>query len=153
MGDSKKIERIIGQRERLRLANELIGLVSENRRRKEELEEVAKRLPALVLNSGALMTFSYLLKRAQSGNEATSSSARLLIKYIMKWLRRRNFIGIDAPDLNSNEWRDFPGKLVNELLKKDSLELAWITDEMLWFAEGLRILMQAHAGWGEGSWE
>ncbi len=150
--DDQMLEEVLDEKERFRDANSLIDevlkLANGRSRIVEDLSNLAKRLPPMLVNSGPLMTMTYLLKRGM-GRDERRFAARTIVVHLIRWLRKRDLIneidGIESPDSihKDDRWREVAEGILKELLEKKTEELAWITDELLRYSEALKVLAQA----------
>ncbi|GEM_PF-7099787 len=158
--ERQELEMLLGEKELFKIVNDLIdGVISRlGDEGKEELKNLAQRLPGMILNSGALMTVAYLLKRCMGKESKKTEAALMLVESIMKWLKGRNLIKLEGEKRDSESDRSEVHKkkcderlskeILDELLEKDMKEISWISDEILRYSEALKVL--AHARIGEG---
>ncbi len=156
--DDRVLGEVLGEKQRFRDANSLIDevldLTKDRPRIVEDFSNLARRLPPMLVNSGPLMTMAYLLKRGM-GRDEKRFVARMIVMHLIGWLHSRGLIrdiinkidDADAKNTNliysDDSWRKVAENILDELLKKETEELAWITDELLRYSEALKVLTQA----------
>ncbi len=155
--ERQELEMLLGEKELFRMVNDLIDEVISKLgdEGKEELGNLAQRLPIMLLNSGALMTVAYLFKRCMGRESQRTETAFKLIKSMMRWLEERGLINLgngEGHGKGGNSGRDrinceeLSKSVLDELLRKDMREFSWISDELLKYSEALKVLAQARIG-------
>ena len=152
---SEEMEEVLGEKRMFEDVNNLIDDILEMAKNEkgelkntalvEEFTNLSQRLPAMLINSGILMTMAYLLKRGMGRDDTGKKlGARKLVMHLIGWLEKRKLMsGLGGLSESSDRWADISGKILGELLNKSIRDLAWITDELLRYAEVLKVLTQA----------
>lgn len=154
-GVSEEMEEVLGEKRMFEDVNGLIDEILEmakdekgelkNTAPVEEFSNLSQRLPAMLINSGTLMTMAYLLRRGMGRDDTGKKlGARKLVIHLIGWLEKRKLMSdLGEVDESRDRWADVSTRILKQLLGKSTEDLAWITDELLRYAEVLKVLTQA----------